>query len=151
MNVTLRRLKPTDPDLAQIAAELNAGDNEISAKTFTARSLHEFLSDPGHFYLIATVEGKIAGATHGYLHLHPAGPKYLYIDEVDTVEQYRRHGIATAMMREAFAIGRELSATEAWLGTEDDNAPAQALYQSLQPSETEHGPIYTYKLTREGS
>lgn len=146
MSVTIRRLKPTDPDLATIAAELNEGENEISVKTITERSLRDFLSDPNHFYLVATIGGHIAGATHGYLHLHPAGPKYLYIDEVDTIKRFRRQGVATAMMKEAFAIGRELGATEAWLGTEDDNEPAKALYEGLDPSEIENGPIYTYKI-----
>lgn len=151
MNVTLRRLRATDPDLASIASGLNTGDNEVSVKAFTEQSLREFVSNPDRFYIIATIGGRIAGATHGYLHLHPAGPKYLYIDEVDTVKQFRRQGVATAMMREAFAIGRELGATEAWLGTEDDNEPAKALYQSLRPSEIERGPIYTYKIEAEGS
>ncbi|HEY2003764.1 MAG TPA: GNAT family N-acetyltransferase [Candidatus Saccharimonadia bacterium] len=145
-NLTLRRLQAADPDLAQIAAELNAGDNEMSSKTFTAESLREFLSNPDHFYLIATSGGQIAGATHGYLHVHPAGPRYLYIDEVDTVKQFRRQGVATAMMHEAFNVGRELGVTEVWLGTENDNEPAKALYLSLRPSEIEHGPIYTYKV-----
>jgi len=145
--VSLRRLKTTDADLAEIAAELNATDSEVSAKTFTAESLCEFLRFSPNFYIVAHVDGKLAGATHGYLHVHPAGPKYLYIDEVDSVKEFRRQGVARAMMLEAFAVGRELGATEAWLGTEHDNEPAKALYLSLHPSEIENGPIYTYKIS----
>jgi aminoglycoside 6'-N-acetyltransferase I len=146
----LRRLQPTDPDLADIAAQLNAADSEVSVKKFSAESLQRFLASSQAFYLIATIDGQVAGAIHGYCLQHPAGPKYLYIDEVDTVAQYRRRGVAKAMMQETFAIGRQYGADEAWLGTEDDNDAANALYQGLAPSETEHGPIYTYKLDDHG-
>jgi ribosomal protein S18 acetylase RimI-like enzyme len=146
-NITLRRLTPTDPNLADIATQLNASDSEVTFKQFTAASLKQFLESGPTFYLIATIDSQLAGAVHGYLLLHPTGVKYLYIDEVDTVVQYRRQGVAKAMMAEAFNIGRELGAQEAWLGTEHDNEPAKALYEGLKPSEIENGPIYTFKLT----
>lgn len=145
-DITLRQLQASDPDLADIAAQLNAADSEVTFKTFSAKSLQDFLSQPQNFYLIATIDGRLAGAVHGYLLLHPTGVKYLYIDEVDTIAQYRRRGVARAMMHETFAIGRALGASEAWLGADDGNDPAIALYENLHPSETEHGPIYTYKL-----
>jgi len=149
VSIQLRCLKPNDPDLAAIAKELSESDSEISIKSFTEKSLREFLSDPGRFYLTAQIDGKIAGAVHGYLLLHPAGKKYLYIDEVDTMAQFRRRGVATALLKEAFALGRELGASDAWLGTEADNEPAKKLYLGLQPSEVENGPIYTFKLDTE--
>lgn len=145
----LRRLKSDDTDLAQIAAELNAGDNEISVKTFTEASLREFLSDANRFYLIATIDGEIAGALHGYNNVHPAGVNYLYVDEVDTIKKFRRRGVATAMMKEALMIARDYGADELWLGTEHDNEPAKALYLGLNPTEIENGPIYSYKIKTE--
>ncbi len=144
--IKLRRLQPTDPDLAAIATELNASDSEVD-KRFTDASLRDFLRDPERFYLLAYAGDHIAGATHGYVLHHPAGAKYLYIDEVDTMEQYRRRGVGRLMMEEAFRIGREHGCTEAWLGTEHNNEPAKALYLSLSPAEIENGPIYTWKLT----
>jgi aminoglycoside 6'-N-acetyltransferase I len=144
--IRLRRLTAADTDLDEIARELNDSDSEVSVKKFTTGTLRDFLSIHGNFYLVAFIEGHIAGATHGYLHLHPAGPKYLYIDEVDTVKEFRRLGVASSMLREAFEIGRKLGASEAWVGTENDNEPAKALYLGFHPSEIENGPIYTYKL-----
>jgi aminoglycoside 6'-N-acetyltransferase I len=146
MALELRQLAAGDTDLAAVAAQLNESDSEVSVKDFTEESLKNFLSDPSRFYLVAYEDGDLAGAIHGYVMLHPTGVKYLYVDEVDTVAAHRRHGVATAMMAETFAIGRQLGCTELWLGTEDDNAAANALYQKLGPTETEHGPIYTYKL-----
>ena len=144
--IILRRLKADDHDLATIAAELNEADSEVSLKSFSESSLEDFLSDSERFYLIATIDGHIAGAVHGYALHHPTGVKYLYIDEVDTMEGYRRRGVAGQMMAEAFKIGRELHCDEAWLGTEHDNEPAKALYLGLKPTEIENGPIYTWKL-----
>ncbi len=147
-DITLRRLKPTDPDLAAVATELNEADSEVSLKSFTGASLRDFLSDPERFYLLAYIDGHIAGAVHGYALHHPAGVRYLYIDEVDTMEAYRRRGVARLMMAEAFAIGRELGCSDAWLGTEHDNKAAKALYEGLKPDEIENGPIYTWSLTK---
>jgi ribosomal protein S18 acetylase RimI-like enzyme len=93
---------------------------------------------------------EIAGAIHGYDHLHPTGVKYLYVDEVDTIEGHRRQGVATVMMNEVFAIAHENGDSEIWLGTEDDNEKAKAFYLSLKPDEIENGPIYTWKVKHNG-
>jgi aminoglycoside 6'-N-acetyltransferase I len=141
----IRRLKAADPDLAELAAELNASDSEVSIKDFTAESLRDFLSDDQRYYLIATIDGHIAGAVHGYCHLHPTGVKYLYIDEVDTVARYRRQGVASVMLQATLDLAAEYGAEEAWVGTEHDNAAAKALYEKFHPYETTNGPIYSYK------
>lgn len=144
-DITIRHLAASDADLADIAAQLNAADSEV-AENFTAASLRRFLSDPSRFYLIATLDGQLAYATHGYVYPHPAGPVYVYVDEVDTVAAYRRRGVAKAMMAECLAIGRAVGADEVWLGADDGNDPARLLYEGLEPSTIEPGRIYTWKV-----
>jgi ribosomal protein S18 acetylase RimI-like enzyme len=144
--VTIRRLKHTDIDLAAICGQLNKADWKASIKDFSATAMREFLSDPHHFYLIGYEDNDIAGAIHGYIHPHPTGVKYMWIDEVDTMVPHRRHGVATAMMREAFLIASEHGCADAWLGSDDDRDPAIALYEGLHPSESEHGPMYSWKI-----
>ena len=146
MPLQLRRLHTTDSDLATIAEELNTADSEVSLKSFSAETLKNFLTHQDNFYLISRVDGKLAGAAHGYKLLHPAGAVYLYIDEVDTVKEFRRQGVARATMEECFRIAKELGCTEVWLGTENDNGPAKALYEGLKPDEVDNGPIYTWKV-----
>jgi aminoglycoside 6'-N-acetyltransferase I len=146
MALELRSLAASDTDLAAVAAQLNASDSEVSIKEFTEDSLKNFLSDPSRLYIVAHEGGELAGAVHGYVMLHPAGVKYFYVDELDTVGAHRRHGVATALMAEISEAARQLGCTELWLGTEDDNTAANTLYQKLGPSETEHGSIYTYRL-----
>ena len=146
MNISIRRLKESDADLAQISDQLNAADSEVTHKSFSVQSLQHFLADPDNFYMIAVIGENLAGMVHGYVMLHPAGVTNLYIDEVDTVKDFRRQGVARTMMKEVFQLAKEKNAAEIWLGTEDYNEPAKALYESLQPDEVESGPIYTWKV-----
>lgn len=143
---TLRWLKPTDTDLAEIAAELNGPTWEVSRHDFSAESLQNFLSDNKRFYLLGYLDDQIAGAIHGYLYLHPTGVQYVWIDEVDVSEPHRQKGVAKAMMKGVLVWAKNHGAEEAWLGTEDDNVAALALYHSLNPTETEHGPIFSWKI-----
>ena len=85
-------------------------------------------------------------ALHAIGYIHPAGQRYLYVDEVDADESFRRQGVATALMRAAQEIAREMAATAVWLGAESANDAAHALYRSLGPQEVEPGVIYTYTI-----
>ena len=69
-----------------------------------------------------------------------------YIDEVGVTERLHRRGIGARMMQEMFDWGRELGCAEAWVGTELDNDPARALYQSFEPSVEDPFAYYLYKL-----
>ena len=72
---------------------------------------------------------------------------FLYIDEVDTHGDYRKKGIAKALMREAIKIAKERGACEIWLGTEPDNEAALILYRSLNPTEESSVIGFTYELS----
>jgi len=50
-------------------------------------------------------------------------------------------------MHAAQEIAREMAATALWLGADDGNDAAHALYRSLGPQEVEPGVIYSYKVT----
>lgn len=144
-NIKLRRLRPDDSDLAAIADHLNRTEQwDEFGSELSGESLTEFLEDDAHIYLLAYLDSDLAGAAHAYLLKHPAGHVVSYIDEVDTAKQHRRRGVATALMNELLLWSRKRGAKEAWLGTEDDNEPAKALYRKLNPHEEELGWIYTY-------
>jgi aminoglycoside 6'-N-acetyltransferase I len=73
----------------------------------------------------------VVGQCAGVIHAHPDKATELYVEEVGTATTHLRQGIATAMMAELFAGGRELGCEEAWLGTELDNAAANGFYRSF--------------------
>ena len=58
----------------------------------------------------------------------------------------RRKGAGRAMMNRLFEIARERGCEEVWLGTEVDNIPARALYQSLAPDEVAEVIGYSYEI-----
>lgn len=148
--LAVRRLTSGDADLGEVARQLKGKDWYPGSQDFTVESLQQFLRHDQNLYLVALLDGKVVGGLHGYCLRHPDGRQIVYIDEVDTIDGHRRQGVATAMMREAFAWSREQGAEEAWLGTEHDNEPAKALYEGLKPSEVDEGPIYTFKVGSNG-
>jgi len=143
--VVVRRLRPIDQDLAKIVEQINSASMEID-EPFTQDCLTEFLADDRNVYLTVHIDGQLAGALHAIGYLHPAGQRYLYVDEVDTDEAFRRQGVATAMMRTAREIARDMGPSAVWLGADNGNDAAHALYRSLGAKEVEPGVIYTYEI-----
>ena len=129
MSVTVRRLQPGDEALFQSIAP------EVFDEPIHAGRMHDYLRTPGHIMVLAFDGDLVVGQCAGVLHRHPDKATELYIDEVGTASTHLRQGIATLMMDELFAWGRELGCEEAWLGTETDNEPAKALYRSYKPTE----------------
>lgn len=70
---------------------------------------------------------------------------WFYVDEVDVLPEFRRQGVARAMMQKVLEIAAEWGLDEVWLGTEPDNMAANKLYKSMNPSEVEEFIGYTYK------
>lgn len=140
MAITLKRLSPGDEWLfGQIAPDVF--DEAIHPERMRA-----YLRDRNHFMVLALDGNLVVGQCAAVLHRHPDKPDELYVDEVGTASNYLRQGIATAMLQEMFAWGRELGCTEAWLGTELDNHAANGLYRRFRPSEDEAIQYYLFSL-----
>lgn len=144
-SVTVRQLSSTDTDLESLIQDLNGDGWDDFDQPFTLASLTSFLQDDSHVYLVAHIDDQLAGALHAYVMPHPSGRIHFYIDEVDTKKPFRKQGVAKTMMREALRVAGDWGCDEAWLGTEHDNEPAKALYNSLKPDEIENGPIFSWK------
>lgn len=95
------------------------------------------LASPVHFLACAMDGEKMVAMVMANIHLHPDKPNELYLDELGTTPDYRNRGIGARLIEEAIAWGRENGCTSCWLGTERDNAPAQALYRKWQPDPNE--------------
>ena len=54
---------------------------------------------------------------------------YIYIDELWTAPEFRRKGVATALIQKAFELQKEMGAVSLRLYTQDDNTTAQSLYK----------------------
>ena len=113
---------------------------------FTLGSLTQFLADDRNIYLTVHADGRLAGALHAIAYVHPAGQHYMYVDEVDTDEAFRREGVASSMLKAIREIARGMGAHAVWLGADDGNDAAHALYHALGAHRIEPGVIYTYEI-----
>lgn len=106
--------------------------------------LAAFVADPGHEIVFARHDGDVVGSASGTVLLHPDKPPAFFINEVDVVERFRRRGIAGALCTRLIARARDRGCKGLWLATEEENAPARALYRSLSARETEGIVIYDW-------
>ena len=140
MAIALKRIAAGDAGIF----EKVAGD--VFDEPVEAARLAAYLAEPGHLMVLALEDGLVVGQCAAVIHRHPDKATELYLDEVGTASTHLRQGIATAMLEAMFAWGRELGCEEAWLGTELDNDPANALYRKLRPVEDEAIQYYLFTL-----
>ena len=134
--VTYHRLSAANAHLLEGSA---AFDNPIRPAECA-----RFVADPGHELVFALSDGGVAGFASGVILLHPDKAPGFFVNEVGVSEQFRRLGIAKELCRQLFAIARERGCKGIWLGTEDDNTAARALYRSLEGRETAGVVVYDW-------
>lgn len=142
MNPEIRRLEAGDDALVMQVAD-NVFDEPVRPDRLAA-----YLSQSGHFMVVAIVDGVVVGQCAAVIHRHPDKLTELYIDEVGVSPAFHRRGIARKMLDAMFEIGRENGCEEAWVGTEPDNVAARALYESRKEphAEAESFVMYVYGL-----
>jgi aminoglycoside 6'-N-acetyltransferase I len=140
MTVMLRRTGPGDEGVfTAIAAD-------VFDEPIHPERLQIYLQTTGHLMVLAIDDRVVVGQCAAVVHRHPDKPDELYIDEVGTASTHLRRGIATAMMEEMFAWGRELGCEGGWLGTELDNVEARGLYEKLKAGPGEKMIYYEFGL-----
>lgn len=151
MKFEINHVSPTD-ELEAICKQMQPDswgkDNEMTS--YQEPALRKYLEDDKHVFLLAYEGEKIVGAALCYELSHPDDKQHsLYVHELDTHPDFRRQGVATALMQELFKIARARGLNEVWLGTETDNTSANAFYTSLDPYEIEPSIIYAYKTDKD--
>ncbi|RWA60102.1 GNAT family N-acetyltransferase [Mesorhizobium sp.] len=144
MNVEIRRLHPGDDALVMHVAD------EVFDEPVRPDRLAAYLASPGHFMIVAIADEIVVAQCAAVIHRHPDKVSELYIDEVGVTPAFQRQGIARKMLDAMFEIGREYGCEEAWVGTEPDNGPARALYESRKEprGKAEEFVMYVYRLSR---
>lgn len=100
--------------------------------------------------IVAIVDEIVVGQCAAVVHRHPDKMSELYIDEIGVAPAFQRKGIARKMLGATFEIGREHGCEEAWVGTEPDNGPARALYETREEphGKAEDFVMYVYRLSK---
>ena len=105
--------------------------------------LGTYLAGSANWMCVALVDGLVVGMLMAVIHTHPDKETELFLDEIGTGDDWRRKGIAKALMGELFARADAEGIEEIWLGTEPDNVPARGLYESFR-HEREDAVIYFF-------
>lgn len=96
------------------------------------RHLADLLTDGKFIALVAEREGQMIGALAGYeLVKFEAERSEIYIYDLAVREEFRRRGVATALIDALKPIAREKGAWIIFVQADPPDAPAVALYQKL--------------------
>lgn len=125
----VRCLTPADLSVLSNVAEDVFDDpiNQASAKAF--------LEDGNHFLVVAMDSARgnlVVGFASATRLLHPDKEAFeLFVNEVGIAPDYRRKGIARAIMETLFAEAKNHRCNLGWLAVDEDNEGALAFYKAI--------------------
>ncbi len=96
----------------------------------TDEFITDFLGDDRNHLLIAYVNGRPAGFVTGVELVHPDKGWEMFLYEIGVDEDYRRQGVATALIGELELISRARRCPQMFVLTEKSNAAAIRLYET---------------------
>lgn len=117
---------------------------EVFDNAIEPLQLARFLADPRHVMLVATEDDLVVGMASAVEYFHPDKPPQMWINEVGVSPVYRRRGFGRALTAAVVEEARQRGCSYLWLGTMQDNAVAQACFQSV-PEATPPQPFLLYE------
>ena len=119
-------------DALQEETVSHTASRRFVAGLYESLNTFDFLSSNSHWLLAAEIEGQYVGyLTAIRIHKVDARKAVLFVDELMVLNEYRRRGVATALMEEAQAIAREIGAWRFRLCVNLENPAARTLYRKI--------------------
>lgn len=141
-----------DDDLLNLVEEINRAswDEANEMCEYDVESLRAYLERQDTVFIACHEYSEsrpiLLGIASSRLEIKPYGKElWLYVDEVDVCADQRTKGVGKLIMQTLIEIAEKEGCEEVWLGTELDNAPANALYRSLGPNNVSNVIGYTYE------
>ena len=107
-----------------------------------------FLAEPGHHLLFAYDDAaRPVGMITGVETTHPDKGTEMFVYELGVAEDARGRGAGTALVRALADLARERGCYGMWVGTETDNAAAQATYRKGGATEEAPFVLLNWDLT----
>jgi len=137
---TINRLTADNVAAMQAANRLFTevfGEEGYSGPPAGPEYLRKLLADDKFIALTAHVVGEFAGAIAAYeLVKYEAERSEIYIYDLAVLEQYRRQGVATALIEAVQSIAQDKGAWVIFVQADPPDAPAVALYDKIGIRET---------------
>lgn len=107
-----------------------------------------FLTTPSYRIFVALDGDLVVGMATGFTHFHPDKPEEFFVNELGVDDAHLRRRIATRLLQAILREARAMGCSDAWVGTEQSNGPALALYRRLMTAgDTEEAmSVFTYNL-----
>lgn len=141
-----------DDDIHSLVAEINhaSWDEANDMSEYDCESLRKYLERTDTVFIACHAEPEqgaaLLGIASSRIEIKPYRSElWLYVDEVDVCADQREKGAGKLIMQTLIKIAEREGCEELWLGTEVGNAPANALYRSLDPDEVANVIGYTYE------
>lgn len=148
--VGIQRIGATDLDSMRSANQLFFevfGDEAYHGPGPSEGHLRKLLADEKFIALTAHIDGEMVGALAGYeLVKFEADRSEIYIYDLAVREEYRRRGVATALIEALKPIARERGAWVIYVQADPPDAPAVALYDKLGTREE----VYHFDISVSG-
>ena len=126
--VTVRAATPQDSD--QLALVKPYWGNDPAKMIITSRLQHAAAANGA--YLIAILEGRIVGHVFLKFEGKQTAPDYPDVEDLYVHDEYRRQGVASALMRACETIVAQHGFNKIGLAAGvDENGPERLLYQQL--------------------
>jgi ribosomal protein S18 acetylase RimI-like enzyme len=107
-----------------------------------------FLADPTHHLLLAYDESdRAVGMISGIETTHPDKGTEMFIYELGVAPAARLQGVATELVKALADLARRRGCYGMWVGTEPDNAAAQATYRKAGANEEAPFLLLSWDLT----
>lgn len=133
--IEIQRVGPGDVSKMEAANRLFSdvfGEEGYHGPPASRDHLDRLLADNKFIALTAHIEGEMVGALAGYeLVKFEAERSEIYIYDLAVREQYRRLGVASALIEALKPIARERGAWVIFVQADPPDAPAVALYDKL--------------------
>lgn len=102
--------------------------SQLANRSAPRERLKAFLAVDSHYFLAASIAGAWAGFAYAYELARPDGEVMLFLYGIDVSPEYRRRGVATAMLSYLRRMVRERKLKELFVLADRDNETAVAFY-----------------------
>ena len=128
MEVVFRKM--TKKDLPEVISLCNEVFNEETSLEYAKKIYKKYKKDPNQIYILGEVDGKIVAHLKITViqTIYEKMNIYAILNHVGVKEEYRRHGIATKMLDEAFRICKEHNCVKVELWSNNVRTAAHACY-----------------------
>ncbi|MBQ4282554.1 MAG: ribosomal protein S18-alanine N-acetyltransferase [Lachnospira sp.] len=106
--------------------EVVAIENAIFSIPWSAKSFLDACKEEYNIYLVCEIDGKIAGYCGLWTVMGEGN-----ITNMAVAEEYRKHGIGTALMKAMEMLGQKMDVSIFFLEVRESNVAAQKLYEKM--------------------